>query len=117
MPRSRAQALIGLATALASGALTLDPGASRDDAETALLALPGIGPWTTCYIRMRALSDPDAFLPSDVGVLDALARLGTIPEGTPGPGPPGPRRRWRNLAAVAFLRRPPPVGVPRGRTR
>jgi AraC family transcriptional regulator of adaptative response / DNA-3-methyladenine glycosylase II len=25
---------------------------------------------------MRALSDPDAFLPTDVGVLDALGRLG-----------------------------------------
>jgi AraC family transcriptional regulator of adaptative response / DNA-3-methyladenine glycosylase II len=28
---------------------------------------------------MRALSDPDAFLPGDVGVLDALRRLGAIP--------------------------------------
>ena len=25
---------------------------------------PGIGPWTAGYIRMRALSDPDAFLPA-----------------------------------------------------
>jgi AraC family transcriptional regulator of adaptative response / DNA-3-methyladenine glycosylase II len=28
---------------------------------------------------MRALSDPDAFLPGDVGVLDALRRLGAVP--------------------------------------
>jgi hypothetical protein len=34
------------------------------------------GPWTAGYIRMRALSDPDAFLPSDVGVRNALRRLG-----------------------------------------
>ncbi len=81
MPRSRALALTGLATALASGELSLDPGAERDRAEAIMLALPGIGPWTAAYIRMRALSDPDAFLPSDVGVLDALARLGAIPEG------------------------------------
>ena len=27
---------------------------------------------------MRALSDPDAFLPSDAGVLHALAQLGTL---------------------------------------
>ncbi len=65
MPRSRARALVGLATALASRTLTLDTGASRDDAEARLLALPGIGPWTTGYIRMRALSDPNAFLPTD----------------------------------------------------
>lgn len=41
-----------------------------------VLALPGIGPWTVAYIRMRALSDPDAFPATDVGVLRALAALG-----------------------------------------
>ena len=76
MPRSRARALVGLATALASGTLSLDPGASRDDAEARLLALPGIGPWTAGCIRMRALSDPDAFLPTDAGVRHGLAALG-----------------------------------------
>jgi len=79
MPRARGRALTGLATALASGELSLDPGAERDRAEAVLLALPGIGPWTTSVIRMRALSDPDAFLPGDVGVLDALRRLGAVP--------------------------------------
>jgi AraC family transcriptional regulator, regulatory protein of adaptative response / DNA-3-methyladenine glycosylase II len=76
MPRSRAAALVGLAGALASGTLCLDPGASRDDAERQLLAMPGIGPWTASYIRMRALSDPDAFLPTDAGVRHGLAALG-----------------------------------------
>jgi AraC family transcriptional regulator of adaptative response / DNA-3-methyladenine glycosylase II len=89
MPRSRARALTGLATALASGELSLDPGAERDRAEAILLALPGIGPWTASYIRMRALSDPDAFLPSDVGVLDALTRLAERP------APAEPRARAR----------------------
>ena len=88
MPRSRGTALTGLAAALASGELSLDPGAERDRAEAQLLALPGIGPWTAAYIRMRALSDPDAFLPGDVGVLVALARLGAVPAGT-GAGPAG----------------------------
>jgi AraC family transcriptional regulator of adaptative response / DNA-3-methyladenine glycosylase II len=82
MPRGRALALTGLAAALASGELSLDPGAERDRAEAVLLALPGIGPWTASYIRMRALSDPDAFLPADVGVLEALSRLGAVPAGT-----------------------------------
>ena len=79
MPRARAAALTGLAAALASGDLSLDPGAERDHAEAKLLALPGIGPWTAGYIRMRALSDPDAFLPGDVGVVEALGRLGAVP--------------------------------------
>ncbi|MBV9208955.1 MAG: helix-turn-helix domain-containing protein, partial [Actinobacteria bacterium] len=73
MPRARAEALRRLAAALAAGELSLDPGAERDRAEAILLTLPGIGPWTAAYIRMRALSDPDAFLPTDVGVLDALS--------------------------------------------
>jgi AraC family transcriptional regulator, regulatory protein of adaptative response / DNA-3-methyladenine glycosylase II len=76
MPRSRARALVGLAAALASGDLSLDPGADRDEAEQQLLALPGIGPWTAGYIRMRALSDPDAFLPTDIGVRHGLTALG-----------------------------------------
>jgi AraC family transcriptional regulator of adaptative response / DNA-3-methyladenine glycosylase II len=76
MPRSRARALVGLAAALASGELILDPGADRDEAERQLLALPGIGPWTTGYIRMRALSDPDTFLPTDAGVRHGLIALG-----------------------------------------
>ena len=44
-----------------------------------LLALPSIGPWTASVIRMRALSDPDAFLPGDAGVRHALRRLGAAP--------------------------------------
>ncbi len=98
MPRSRALALTGLAAALASGELSLDPGAERDRAEAVLLALPGIGPWTASYIRMRALSDPDAFLPTDVGVLEALSRLGALPvSGT------GPAARARSAQAAAAL--------------
>ena len=99
MPRARAAALTGLAAALASGDLSLDPGAERDRAEAQLLAQPGIGPWTAGYIRMRALSDPDAFLPGDVGVLEALGRLGAIRGGDGGQG--RGRGRGRGPAARA----------------
>ena len=51
-------------------------GSDRGEARARLLALPGIGPWTTEYIAMRALRDPDAFLPSDLGVRHALEGLG-----------------------------------------
>ena len=76
MPAGRARALVTLAAALASGEVALHPGADRDEAAARLLALPGVGPWTVAYIRMRALSDPDAFPATDVGVLRALAALG-----------------------------------------
>lgn len=76
MPASRARALLGLAGRLASGSIRLDPGADRDEVCDALLALPGIGPWTVAYVRMRALGDPDAFMPSDLGVRRALEHAG-----------------------------------------
>jgi AraC family transcriptional regulator of adaptative response / DNA-3-methyladenine glycosylase II len=76
MPSTRAAALRGLATALASGKIVLDAGAERADARRQLLALPGIGPWTAEYIAMRALRDPDAFLSGDLGVRHALEQLG-----------------------------------------
>src|SRR6516165_2010355 len=103
MPRTRAAALTGLAGALASGDLSLDPGAERDRAEARLLALPGIGPWTSAYIRMRALSDPDAFLPADAGVLAALARLGAVGDGR---GPAARARASRQAAELAERWRP-----------
>ncbi len=76
MPRSRGRALVGLCRALADGDIVLDRGAGRDDTRRALLALPGIGPWTADYIALRALGDPDVFLPTDIGIRDALKGLG-----------------------------------------
>ena len=76
MPVARRRALLALAQALARGDLVIDAGADRADARRRLLALPGIGPWTTEYIAMRALRDPDAFPSSDLGVRHALERLG-----------------------------------------
>jgi AraC family transcriptional regulator of adaptative response / DNA-3-methyladenine glycosylase II len=75
MPRARAATVRGIASALAGGGLVLDPGADRDETTTALRALPGIGPWTADYLRMRALGDPDVLLGTDLGVRDAAAAL------------------------------------------
>jgi AraC family transcriptional regulator of adaptative response / DNA-3-methyladenine glycosylase II len=68
MPRARAATLHALARALDGGELSLDPGADRARERAALLALPGIGPWTADYLRMRALADPDVLLATDLGV-------------------------------------------------
>jgi AraC family transcriptional regulator of adaptative response / DNA-3-methyladenine glycosylase II len=72
MPRSRQRTVAALAAALVDG-LRLEPGI---DARADLLALPGIGPWTAEYVAMRALGDPDAWLPTDLGVRHGLARIG-----------------------------------------
>src|SRR3954469_108052 len=63
---ARAHSLRALAEAVASGRLSLDPTADRDEARAALLALPGIGPWTVEYVAMRALRDPDAYPATDL---------------------------------------------------
>jgi AraC family transcriptional regulator of adaptative response / DNA-3-methyladenine glycosylase II len=76
-PARRRHTLQALARLLAEGELAIDPGSDRDELRACLLALPGVGPWTTEYIAMRALADPDAFLPTDLGVRRALEALGS----------------------------------------
>ncbi|MGE4428539.1 MAG: DNA-3-methyladenine glycosylase, partial [Solirubrobacteraceae bacterium] len=80
MPRTRAAAVRAVAAAVADGILDLDGGAPGDDVRRALLALPGIGPWTAEYVAMRALGDPDAFPATDLGLRRGAARIG-IPDG------------------------------------
>ncbi|WP_262056770.1 DNA-3-methyladenine glycosylase 2 family protein [Streptomyces sp. STR69] len=58
-----AEPLAGLVTALADGTVRLDVGADRDDAQAALLALPGVDEATVAVIRARALGDPDVAPP------------------------------------------------------
>jgi AraC family transcriptional regulator of adaptative response / DNA-3-methyladenine glycosylase II len=76
MPASRRRALAGLADALDAGDLRIDPGVDPDALRNTLVGLHGIGPWTASYVGMRALGDPDAFLPTDLGVRRAIARRG-----------------------------------------
>ncbi|WP_189313702.1 AlkA N-terminal domain-containing protein [Streptomyces brasiliensis] len=60
-----------LAAALADGTVRLDPGADRDDAAAALLALPGMDPAVVAVIRVRSLGDPDVAPPGRDDVSDA----------------------------------------------
>jgi AraC family transcriptional regulator of adaptative response / DNA-3-methyladenine glycosylase II len=97
MPRARGRALVGLATALADGTVVLDRGPDRDDVRRALVALPGIGPWTADYVAMRALGHPDVFLPTDLAVRRLV-------EGMRGSGGTTPDtdgwRPWRSYALM-----------------
>ena len=109
MPRARGRALVGLATALADGTVVLDRGPDRDDVRRALLALPGIGPWTADYVAMRALGHPDVFLPTDLAVRrlveDMRGSSGTTPD-TDG------WRPWRSYALMHLWNTLMPVTPP-----
>jgi AraC family transcriptional regulator of adaptative response / DNA-3-methyladenine glycosylase II len=80
MPRSRRETLLRTAQALADGEVDLGPGADREATRTALSRVKGLGPWTVETVMMRALGDPDAFLPTDLGVA-SLAPLAGLPTG------------------------------------
>jgi AraC family transcriptional regulator of adaptative response / DNA-3-methyladenine glycosylase II len=93
MPRARQRAVAAMAGALADG-LQLRPGVDLAATRTRLLDLPGIGPWTAEYIAMRALADPDAWMPTDLGVRHGLERLGVGAEAA---------EAWRPFRAHAVM--------------
>ena len=100
MPRPRQGTLHELVSRLADGRVRIDAGVDWDETVRQLLDIPGIGPWTAGYIRMRALGDPDVFLASDLGVRQGMARAGL---------PDDPRAadvaadRWRPWRSYAQL--------------
>ena len=83
LPKARQRTILAMIEAMNAGALTLDPGCDWDRARAALLALPGVGPWTAEMIAMRGLGDPDAFPVTDLGVAAAARRLGLPAEPKP----------------------------------
>jgi AraC family transcriptional regulator of adaptative response / DNA-3-methyladenine glycosylase II len=93
LPPGRHHTLLALARALADGTIRLDPGADREGVQKQLLDLPGVGPWTVAYLRMRALGDPDILIP-DLRVRRALHRLCHATE-------PGLSDRWRPWRSYA----------------
>jgi len=86
-PAARIRAITGAAAALADGSLTLTVGDDGAAQREALLAMPGIGPWTADYVRMRVLGDPDVLLPGDVALRGGAAASGL-------PGDARPLTEW-----------------------
>jgi AraC family transcriptional regulator of adaptative response / DNA-3-methyladenine glycosylase II len=72
LTRSGAAALRGLARFAVEGGFEFAPGTSFEAFASRLESLPGIGPWTTHYLGMRALRFPDAFPAGDLGLQKAL---------------------------------------------
>lgn len=69
---ARCRTILALAKAVDDGEISLRPGGDVDGTVARLTAIPGIGDWTAQYIAMRALSWPDAFPHTDLGIRKAL---------------------------------------------
>jgi AraC family transcriptional regulator of adaptative response / DNA-3-methyladenine glycosylase II len=92
---SRRRTVHALAAALAGGEIPLDPGADREEAGRALLAVPGIGPWTAALVGLRGLADPDVWLPGDLALRKSLTALGSSDADA--------ATRWRPWRSYAVL--------------
>lgn len=113
-PAARIRSITGAAAALADGSLVLTAGDDGDEQRAALLAMPGIGPWTADYVRMRVLGDPDVTLPGDVAVRAGAAAAG-IPADPAGLTAWAARTSpWRSYVTAHLWRAAPPR-VPRAR--
>ena len=95
----------------------IDPGADPAELRRSLVALPGIGPWTAEYVAMRALRDPDAFMPTDLGI--RRAARAARPARRPGPSRRQLTERWRpwRSYAMAHLWALPAAATPQLPTR
>jgi AraC family transcriptional regulator, regulatory protein of adaptative response / DNA-3-methyladenine glycosylase II len=97
---SRIATLHRLSELVAEGDLDLSGADDPDATAEALLAIPGVGPWTVAYIAMRALRDPDAFPATDLGVRRGFEALGL--EATPS-AIRERAERWRPYRAYAAM--------------
>jgi AraC family transcriptional regulator of adaptative response / DNA-3-methyladenine glycosylase II len=87
--RARAETLARIARLFADEPSFVHTAMDDEEAFTRLCSVPGIGPWTANYVRLRALRNPDAFPDADLGALKATGA-----------------RNARELAAVAERWRP-----------
>jgi DNA-3-methyladenine glycosylase II len=102
MPGKRVAALQGFAHAVATGDVPLDSNTADADAlRAALLALPGIGPWTVEYVAMRAWRDADAWPAWDLVLMQAIcARDPSLVRPTQQRSRTDMWRPWRAYAAM-----------------
>lgn len=105
MPGKRVAALQNVAQAVASGKVPVDHGAASAvdiaSLRAALLALPGIGPWTVEYVAMRAWRDADAWPAWDLVLMQAIcARDPSLVRPTQQRARTDAWRPWRAYAAM-----------------
>ncbi len=112
LTRGGSVALRALARAAAAGDIELHRGADQERTVRALLALPGVGPWTVAYIAMRALGDPDAFPAADLGLRRAFEARGLPADPVRVLARAERWRPWRAYAALHLWTAPQPTISP-----
>jgi AraC family transcriptional regulator of adaptative response / DNA-3-methyladenine glycosylase II len=104
MPKARIATIRALAEAINADEVALDGSVDRDETRAALEQIPGIGPWTANYVAMRALGDPDVFLPSDIAVRRS-ARSAGLPDQPTSLAQHAERwAPWRSYAVIRLWR-------------
>ena len=104
MPKARIATIRALAEAINADEVVLDGSVDRDETRAALESIPGIGPWTASYVAMRALGDPDVFLPSDVAVRRAARVIGLPDKPVPLTQHAERWAPWRSYAVIRLWR-------------
>ncbi|GIJ23138.1 AlkA N-terminal domain-containing protein [Micromonospora lutea] len=104
MPAGRRETIRAVARAASSGELDLEPGGDREETTRRLTAIPGIGAWTAGYLSMRALGDPDTFLPTDLAVRRGAVALGLTNDPKILDEYAARWRPWRSYAVIRLWR-------------
>jgi AraC family transcriptional regulator, regulatory protein of adaptative response / DNA-3-methyladenine glycosylase II len=97
---ARMAAISNFAAAVAGGSIRLDGSQTLDDQVTALIGVPGLGPWTAHYLALR-MGEADAFPSTDLGLrrsLEALTQVPVTPREVAGMA-----ERWRPWRAHAAI--------------
>ena len=100
--RSRAATLRALARAVLERRVDFD--AAPEEVVAALLALPGIGPWTAQYVALRALGEPDALPAGDLVLRRMAARAAPLLSARELEERAHPWRPWRGYAVMHLWR-------------
>ena len=100
---------VALAEAVDSGGIVIDPGADPLELRRSLVAVAGIGPWTAEYVAMRALRDPDAFMPTDLGIRRAARAIGLPDDPAQLVAASESWRPWRSYAMAHLWALPAPT--------
>jgi AraC family transcriptional regulator, regulatory protein of adaptative response / DNA-3-methyladenine glycosylase II len=72
LPRARARTIQAFARFVLGHPVSFERIIDSEAFLTQLCSIPGFGQWTTQYIAMRALGDPDAFPSGDLGLMRKL---------------------------------------------
>jgi DNA-3-methyladenine glycosylase II len=104
LTRQKARYVVGLASGIADGTVSLPRIARLSDADAghALVQIPGIGPWTAGVYLLMALRRPDVWPPGDLGLHKSMAevrRLRSVPNSAEAAAFALRWRPWRAVAA------------------